>query len=249
MKTDADLIPDRTLEAFARGFFNEASLYGFRQTDYVRFVNHLLDIAIAMKKKRNGYLATPEIFSHLGSNVESLNFTGANQLPIVGERVTIRALNFDDDLTLLNQWLNDDTGRHFLLSCSEPTMSNYRDLLAEPQNHFGIITLHSGESIGVIAYLNHDQTQRRAELRKLIADPRMRGQGFGKESAKLWLNYGMSGLRLKKVYLTTFDTNARNIRLNEALGFKVEGILRNEVYWDGRYRDVLRMGLWLGAYD
>jgi RimJ/RimL family protein N-acetyltransferase len=253
MKTDVELIPDRTLEAFARGFFNEATLYGFQQTDYVRFVNHLLDITIAMKKnkktkkKKDGYVATPEILSHLVSNVESQELSGANQLPIVGEQVKIRALNIDDDITLLNQWLNDDTGRNFLLSCSEPIMPNYRDLLAEPQNHFGIIALHSGESIGVIAYLNHDQTQRRAELRKLIADPGMRGQGLGKEAAKLWLDYGMSGLSLKKVYLTTFDTNTRNIRLNEALGFKVEGILRNEVYWDGRYRDVLRMGLWLGA--
>ena len=35
-----------------------------------------------------------------------------------------------------------------------------------------------------------------------------------------------------------------NIRLNEDLGFRVEGVLRNEVLIDGTYHDVLRMGLW-----
>jgi RimJ/RimL family protein N-acetyltransferase len=40
------------------------------------------------------------------------------------------------------------------------------------------------------------------------------------------------------------DTNFRNIRLNESLGFVVEGILRNEYVLDGRERDVLRMGLY-----
>jgi RimJ/RimL family protein N-acetyltransferase len=100
----------------------------------------------------------------------------------------------------------------------------------------------SDEELATVNLIQH-----KAELRKLIADPCMRGQGLGKEAALLWLNYGMLKLGLKKIYLTTMDTNTRNIRLNESLGFKVEGILRNEILFDGRYRDVLRMGLWLGT--
>ena len=34
------------------------------------------------------------------------------------------------------------------------------------------------------------------------------------------------------------------MRLNQDLGFRVEGILRNEVLVDGTYHDVLLMGLW-----
>lgn len=39
-------------------------------------------------------------------------------------------------------------------------------------------------------------------------------------------------------------TNVGNIKINEEIGFRVEGVLRNEVFIDGRYHDVLRMGLW-----
>jgi diamine N-acetyltransferase len=97
----------------------------------------------------------------------------------------------------------------------------------------------------VIAYLNYDTCHRKAELRKLVGHPLARGKGLGLAATRLWIRYGRDGLALKKIYLNTLDTNIRNIRLNEELGFKIEGILRNELFIDGTYRDVLRMSLWL----
>lgn len=67
--------------------------------------------------------------------------------------------------------------------------------------------------------------------------------GLGKEAARQWMKYGWETLRLHKIYLDTLDTDIRNIRINEAIGFRIEGILRDEVFFDGRYHDVLRMGL------
>jgi len=72
----------------------------------------------------------------------------------------------------------------------------------------------------------------------------MRGKGYAKEATQLWIRYGLTALDLKKIHLSTFHTDMRNVRLNEDLGFKVEGILRNEICVDGVYLDVLRMGLW-----
>jgi RimJ/RimL family protein N-acetyltransferase len=43
--------------------------------------------------------------------------------------------------------------------------------------------------------------------------------------------------------LNTINTNIRNVKLNEKLGFRVEGVLHNELYFDGEYHDVLRMGM------
>jgi len=86
--------------------------------------------------------------------------------------------------------------------------------------------------------------EHKAELRKLIGEPGMRAKGLAKESTRLWIHYGIEVLGLRKIYLNTLDTNIRNIKLNEELGFKFEGILRNEVFFDGKYHDVLRMGIW-----
>ncbi len=97
--------------------------------------------------------------------------------------------------------------------------------------------------IGCVAFLDYDQTQQKAELRKLIGEPDMRGRGYGKRATRLWINYGLQELGLQKIYLNTLSNNIRNIRINEELGFSVEGILRNEVYIEGKYQDIIRMGL------
>ena len=115
--------------------------------------------------------------------------------------------------------------------------------IADSLNIIGIITLPDHQPIGAVAYLDYDKRQHKAELRKLIGEPLMRGKGYAKEATQLWIQYGFSTLGLKKIYLNTLDTNIRKIQLNEELGFKVEGILRNEVLVEGAYRDVLRMGL------
>ncbi|MCP4011039.1 MAG: GNAT family N-acetyltransferase, partial [Proteobacteria bacterium] len=75
-------------------------------------------------------------------------------------------------------------------------------------------------------------------------NPAMRGLGLAKEATQLWIDYGVSALGIKKIQISTLNTNIHNVRLNEDLGFKVEGILRNEICVDGVYLDVLRMGLW-----
>jgi diamine N-acetyltransferase len=95
-----------------------------------------------------------------------------------------------------------------------------------------------------VAFLDYDADQRKAELRKVVGDPAQRGKGYGKEASALWIRYGITTLGLKKIYLNTLETNIHNVHLNEELGFRVEGILRNELLIDGEYRDVLRMGLW-----
>ncbi len=126
---------------------------------------------------------------------------------------------------------------------------NTEKLIEDDLNIIGVITLLDQTPIGIMAYLDFDSIQHKAELRKLIGEPGMRGRGFGKEATKLWIQYGTQGLELKKIYLNTLNTNIRNIKLNEELGFKVEGILRNETLIDGKYHDVLRMGLWNGLIE
>jgi RimJ/RimL family protein N-acetyltransferase len=238
-------IPQNTLEILARNFFREASSYGFRQIDYLRFVNVLLGVSIEAEAQANRLEAGG--FWECGTEADATDQDSQGRtLPISSERITIRAFEPKKDLRMLEVWLADEWGRHFLLSRSTARVMNCERLLTSPDHHVGIITLRDGLPVGAIAYLNHDREQHKAELRKLIGVASMRGFGLGKEASRLWIRYGAIGLRLKKIYLDTLETNLHNIRINEDLGFKVEGILRNEILLDGQYRDVLRMGLWIG---
>ena len=233
MKTLEQKISDNSIEIVARSFFRESLAYGFKQEHYLRFVNLLIDLAMSnhkkaeVKQKSKNRLKDPKPIS----------------LPLQGNRVIIRAFEAPRDQPVFDKWLADEYGRHFLLSCMTAKKMTLDDLINKKSNIFSVICLIDKTPIGSVAFLNYDPLQQKAELRKLIGDPKMRGMGFAKEATQLWIQYGTTTLGLKKIYLNTLNTNIRNIKLNEELGFKVEGILRNEVFFDGKYHDVLRMGL------
>jgi len=235
-------IPDQTLEAFARSFFKEASAYGFQQLDYLRFVNQLLEIS--MNDAEPPATAVASALAPVGEDATEGSHDGQGGLPMAGDRVKIVPLQSARDREIVKGWLHDEHGRHFLLSRTHSQDLDFDALVDSASNVFGLIALPDGTPIGSVAFLDYDRVQHKAELRKLIGDPKMRAKGLAKESTQLWIRYGLEALGLKKIYLNTLDTNIRNIKLNEELGFRFEGILRNEVFFDGRYHDVLRMGIW-----
>ena len=228
-------IPSQTLEALARNFYREGQNYGFDQVDFVRFVNRLLDISMSSAHQ-------PPQPPAPQAEVPFPPYPAA-ALPICGQRLAIRAYQAKDH-AVFRQWLDDDQGRYFLLSRSTAVAVDFEVLINDKSNVIGIVTdLKDQRPIGSVAYLNCDSQQRKGELRKLIGNPKLRGSGLGAEATRLWINYGWQALNLRKIYLTTLFTHFNNIKINKELGFEVEGILRNEVFFDGRYHDVLRMGL------
>jgi len=230
-------IPAATIDTFARSIFKQAKDYGFGQIDYIRLVNKILDCATNSNDNTENDSCEEKDKKKIGID--------AKKLPVRSERIMIREFDKDKDLTDLKKWLNDKFGRYFLLSHATSRTLSVDELLNDTKNVLGTIVIEDiNEIVGVMAFLEIDNFQKKAELRKLIGIPEMRGRGLGKEATSLWIEYGKQGLNLNKIYLNTLDTNIRNIKLNEELGFKVEGILRNEVLVDNKYRDVLRMGLW-----
>jgi RimJ/RimL family protein N-acetyltransferase len=242
MSSQEKSIPDQAIEAFAKSFFKEASAYGFGRLDYLRFVNQLLEFS--MHGHEGSTLSNRETVERNPNGLNGHTCLSHGQLPISGDRLKIIPLQNDRHRQLVKSWLPDKHGRHFLLSRGTSKDLDFDDLVDSDSNIFGLIALSDDTPIGSIAFLDYDPVHRKAELRKLIGEPIMRGKGLAKEATRLWIQHGVEALSLKKIYLNTLNTNIANIKLNEDLGFKFEGILRNEVFLDGKYHDVLRMGMW-----
>lgn len=226
-------LPDRTIETLARGFFREASTYGFSQGDYLRFMNLLLELSLTAEGE-----GVP-----IDRRLDAPPTHTLQTLPLCGDQVHIRAFDRARDMGVLERWTRDEFGRYFLMSRTRSGTASLEGMVDDPASLVGIVTLPDGTPIGATAFLNIDVDQRLAELRKLIGEPSMRGRGYAKAASRLWVGYGFHGLRLHKIYLNTLNTNVRNIQLNEDLGFRVEGILRDELLVDGKYYDVLRMAI------
>ena len=229
----ADNIPNETIQAFARTIHQESVKYGFSQVDTIRLINALMDIS--MQGDRSGTAEGRPPFEAAGQSV--------NEFPLRSPRLRIRAANSASDAPLFKRWLEDNYGQHFLLSCATAQHLDVATLLGGEHNHVGIIELDDGTPIGAMAFLDIDLAQRRAELRKLVGERSARGKGYAEEATALWIKYGVETLGLEKVFVSTLQTHLRNIKLNEAVGFRVEGVLRGEVLLGGERHDVLRMGL------
>lgn len=224
-------ISDETIKTIAASFLKQARKYGFTLNDYLKFTNYLLDEAM-------------QSFSVSSKNEQNQVYfqKSSNKLPLETERLIIRQTS-RKDLPLINLWLEDKEGRFFLLSRLDNQNQTIEEIFEDDSNLLGTICLKDKTPIGVIAYLNIDEYHRKAELRKMIGVTKERGKGYGNEATKAWLEYGLFTLNLEKIYLTTINTDIKNIRINEALGFRVEGLLRNELKIDGEYYDVLQMSL------
>lgn len=228
-------VPQTTIAAFARTIHQEAKKYGFGRLDIIRLINALMDASGDLDRR-----ADHDDRAELSYQDAAFSTDG---FPLTSPRLRIRRAAADTDAKLLEAWLNDEYGRHFLLSCSAAQQHDIAVMLSNPNNAIGVVELQDGTAIGAVAFLDIDPSQRRAELRKLIGAQSARGKGYAEEATALWISYGAKQLGLEKIYVSTLQTHIRNIKLNESVGFRVEGILRSEVRFGNTRHDVLRMGL------
>lgn len=162
-------------------------------------------------------------------------------------RVTLGPITAADAPTLF-EWIND---RDLVLfnAAYRPTheashlewvssLAGRRDLVA-----FAVRTVPGKRLIGVCQLTGIDPVHRRADLQIRMGDDRTRGHGLGLEAVRLLLAFGFDDLNLHRISLQVFATNVRAIKTYERAGFRHEGRLRDAMYLDGRFVDVLTMAV------
>lgn len=100
-----------------------------------------------------------------------------------------------------------------------------------------------GRLIGSTSLFRVDGKNRSADFGIAIADPAMRGKGYGGEIIDLMLEWAFLELNLHRVQLTVVAFNTNAIKLYERKGFKHDGSLRDAIWREGRYWDNLVMSV------
>jgi RimJ/RimL family protein N-acetyltransferase len=94
-----------------------------------------------------------------------------------------------------------------------------------------------------------DYRSRHARFGIFIGDKAEWDKGFGSEATRLMVRHAFMTLNLNRVWLHVFEYNQRGIHTYEKLGFKREGVLRQEHFHEGRYWDTIAMGLLRQEYE
>jgi diamine N-acetyltransferase len=144
---------------------------------------------------------------------------------IRGARVSLRPLE-PDNRPLLETWGREHDIQH---SMSNSLVADLMDELTQPDTHTResfIIHDEHDRPIGLTSLFNISSKPDCGEMAKLVGDPNARGHGYAKESEVIMLGYAFSRLKLNRVFIRTAGLNLQNIKLNEKLGLRFEGILR-----------------------
>jgi len=105
------------------------------------------------------------------------------------------------------------------------------------------IELANGEFIGTCQLHSIHPVYRNAELQIRIGEAQEHGKSYGTKACRLLLKHGFEDLNLKRIYLSVFEGNERAVRLYKKLGFKEEGLFREHCFINGKFVNLVMMGL------
>ena len=145
-------------------------------------------------------------------------------------------------------WLNDAEAAALDLPFRPMNYITFHEWLTEISRNaatvlFAIRRPSHPAMIGYLALTKVHPVHRSAELGVRIGAEMERGKGYGRAAVALALRYAWNQLNLNRVQLTVLSTNYRAIRAYLAVGFEVEGVSRQGAFIDGRWCDVLQMGV------
>ena len=166
---------------------------------------------------------------------------------LIGSATYLRPLERADAAVLL-PWVNDpEVTRHLLLHrpVNLKAEEDYIDHLYESEQdvHLGIVVRETDRLVGGCALHRIDAKNRCASLGIFLGAKDAWGHGHGTEATRLLVGYAFETLNLNRVWLHVFEDNERAIRCYEKVGFKREGLLRQDYYRAGRYWNTIVMGI------
>ena len=99
-----------------------------------------------------------------------------------------------------------------------------------------------GIPVGLTGIGNIDMKNGCAKMMGIRIAPNVQSRGLATDSYMTMFHYAFCELRLHRLETSAFVDNFASLRFQEKLGCKREGIRREAVYKDGRYRDIVTLG-------
>jgi RimJ/RimL family protein N-acetyltransferase len=160
---------------------------------------------------------------------------------LVGKNVYLRPATAEDVANTYHWHLMSDPALqssrpHAFLTAAEAAENYRKKEKTADEQLFVIVALKEKTPVGVIRYFNWNNLNRSAEL-GLLTDPDQRRKGHGHEAVRLLARYLFQMRDLNKVHAQTSSLNKAAVGLLEKAGFKRDGVLRHQFFYNGEFHD------------
>ena len=164
-----------------------------------------------------------------------------------GNQIELAAL-VDADRPALLDWINQPALVRFSAPyrpVHERSHGDWFDAITRDQSRviFAIRSKPEGELLGTVQLTDVHPIYRQAQMLIRIGDPQHHGRGIGTEALRLLLDFAWRDLNLHRVWAQVFGRNRRALACYRKAGFAEEGRLRDGVFIDGKWDDLILMGI------
>lgn len=164
----------------------------------------------------------------------------SNRLKVFeGKNIYLRPMEVKDAEMLYHSFNDPEnmrlTGTHRAFSHNE--IESILQSLSRDKGRisFAIVTQEDNQVIGDIGFNDMQPPYNRSAELGIAIFSSCTNSGYGTEAMKLMLEYGFGVLNLHRIELEVYSFNERAIHVYEKLGFRVEGIKRDVVYYNHHY--------------
>lgn len=175
----------------------------------------------------------------------------ADDVFAVGKRVYARALRVSD-LPHLTAWAADPLLEEMVGSelfqdfvQGHRRSATFIEALRRDRTQVNMVicTRDGDRPLGLVRLFNIHRRDGYAFLETIIADPRALRLGYGIEGSKLIAYWAIDVLKLRRLEAKVYPWNRLSINTMKRRHWKLEGVLREAVFHEGEYRDLLVFGI------
>jgi RimJ/RimL family protein N-acetyltransferase len=115
--------------------------------------------------------------------------------------------------------------------------------------NFAIETLADKKYIGNCGLRNLDKNNRSADIGIFIGNKEYVFKGYGVDAMMTLIGFIFSKMDLNKIKLDVYEFNKKAIKFYQQCGFRKEGVLKDEIFMNGIYYDVIRMAIFRNDFE
>ena len=166
------------------------------------------------------------------------------------DRLIIRDFTFDDLETVHSLVQDPDIYKyqHWGPNSYEDT-KNYIKMCIDQQSEtprksfeLCITDKATGDFIGAIGIRIKSTSSKNADLGYWVRKDKW-GNGIGTEATRGIIKFGFNDLKMNRIWATVSPENISSIRVLEKSGMKKEGLMRQDMFVRGEYRDSVLMAI------
>lgn len=158
-----------------------------------------------------------------------------------GKKTNLRPLDKERDLKSFLVWMNDQEILQYLSRFAPVTrIQEEKWFMTELIDNFVLaIETKDGALIGDVGLHRIDYRNGTSEIGIMIGNNNYWNQGYGFDAEMNMLNFAFNTLNLRKITHRAFSFNQRSVGLAQKCGGIKEGILRREIFKNGKYHSLV----------